>query len=144
MRWAGVRASACWPNILPDIVRASSRPMRMTCLRAPMLPEERMSDDIGSSPIDIATPAVATAGKATTTRVSRAVTLRHGGAVSAARRREIEALGPWFHNLHLPDGSQTAPTHFIGGDFPAFKWREIAPVLPRKLSGWRVLDVGCN
>jgi len=23
---------------------------------------------------------------------------------------EARALGPWFHNLHLPDGSQTAPT----------------------------------
>ena len=26
-------------------------------------------------------------------------------------REEIEALGPWFHNLHLPDGTQTCPDH---------------------------------
>jgi tRNA (mo5U34)-methyltransferase len=58
--------------------------------------------------------------------------------------REVEALGPWFHNLHLPDGTQTAPDHFLGGDFPTFKWRAIARVIPRRLTGWRVLDVGCN
>jgi tRNA (mo5U34)-methyltransferase len=62
----------------------------------------------------------------------------------SARQREIAALGPWFHNLHLPDGTQTAPEHFLGGDFPAFKWREIEPYVPKNLSGWRVLDVGCN
>ena len=33
---------------------------------------------------------------------------------------EIAELGPWFHNLHLPDGRQTAPDHPLG-DFPAFK-----------------------
>ncbi len=60
------------------------------------------------------------------------------------RRRDIERLGPWFHNLHLPDGEQTAPDHFIAGDFPTFKWREVAPLLPARLDGWRVLDVGCN
>jgi tRNA (mo5U34)-methyltransferase len=58
--------------------------------------------------------------------------------------REMRALGPWFHNLHLPDGAQTAPDHFLGGDFPTFKWRELAGVIPRRLDGWRVLDVGCN
>lgn len=61
-----------------------------------------------------------------------------------ALRREIEALGPWFHNLHLPGGVQTVPDHFIGGDFPRFKWLEIAPHIPKDLAGWRVLDVGCN
>lgn len=60
------------------------------------------------------------------------------------RRAEVEALGPWFHNLHLPDGTQTAPDHFIGGDFPSFKWREIESAIPQRLDGWRVLDVGCN
>lgn len=52
-------------------------------------------------------------------------------------------LGPWFHNLHLPDGTETAPDHPLG-DFPRFKWDCIAPLLPADLSGWRVLDVGCN
>ena len=57
--------------------------------------------------------------------------------------RTIAELGPWFHNLHLPDGTETAPDHFLG-DFPSFKWREIAPHLPADLSGWKVLDIGCN
>jgi tRNA (mo5U34)-methyltransferase len=57
--------------------------------------------------------------------------------------REIAELGPWFHNLHLPDGRQTAPDHPLG-DFPAFKWRELATALPEDLSGWSVLDIGCN
>jgi tRNA (mo5U34)-methyltransferase len=52
-------------------------------------------------------------------------------------------LAPWFHNLHLPGGRRTAPDHPLG-DFPAFKWREIAPHLPDDLSGARALDIGCN
>jgi tRNA (mo5U34)-methyltransferase len=39
---------------------------------------------------------------------------------------------------------QTLPNHFLGGDFPNFKWQEIQGALPEDLSGWRVLDVGCN
>ncbi|MBJ6726077.1 TIGR04290 family methyltransferase [Geomesophilobacter sediminis] len=57
--------------------------------------------------------------------------------------QEIRELAPWFHNLHLPDGSQTAPDHFLG-DFPAFKWQELAPFIPADLTGWRALDIGCN
>jgi tRNA (mo5U34)-methyltransferase len=56
---------------------------------------------------------------------------------------EIARLRPWFHNLHLPDGTQTAPRHLLG-DFPKVKWRQIAPYIPPDLSGWRVLDIGCN
>jgi tRNA (mo5U34)-methyltransferase len=56
----------------------------------------------------------------------------------------VQSLAPWFHNLHLPGGVQTAPDHFIGGDFPRFKWLQIAPHIPTDLQGWRVLDVGCN
>ncbi len=55
----------------------------------------------------------------------------------------IESLQPWFHNIHLPDGSQTAPDHFLG-DFPAFKWQEISGHIPADLEGKKVLDVGCN
>jgi tRNA (mo5U34)-methyltransferase len=55
----------------------------------------------------------------------------------------IGELGPWFHNLHLPDGRQTAADHPLG-DFPAFKWRQIADSLPADLSGARALDIGCN
>jgi tRNA (mo5U34)-methyltransferase len=56
---------------------------------------------------------------------------------------ESRALAPWFHNLHLPDGSQTAPEHPLG-DFPRVKWQQIAPFIAPDLSGWRVLDIGCN
>jgi tRNA (mo5U34)-methyltransferase len=58
-------------------------------------------------------------------------------------RTEIEALGPWFHNLHLPDGVETAPDHRFG-DFPQFKWRHVQNCIPQDLSGWSVLDIGCN
>jgi tRNA (mo5U34)-methyltransferase len=67
----------------------------------------------------------------------------HVWAPSKERETEIAALGPWFHNLHLPDGSQTAPGHALG-DFPSYKWREIAPHVPSDLTGWSVLDIGCN
>jgi tRNA (mo5U34)-methyltransferase len=58
-------------------------------------------------------------------------------------RRAAEALGPWFHNLHLPDGTQTCPDHWLG-DFPSFKWAQIEPHLPAELDGWSCLDIGCN
>ena len=56
---------------------------------------------------------------------------------------EIAALGQWFHNLHLPDGTQTAPNHTLG-DFPAYKWQRLGPHLPPDLTGWTALDIGCN
>ena len=62
---------------------------------------------------------------------------------AATHDPEIERLAPWFHNLHLPDGRRTAPDHPLG-DFPSFKWREIAPHVPGDLSGWTALDIGCN
>ena len=63
---------------------------------------------------------------------------------ASEQQKKIESLAPWFHNLHLPGGVQTLPQHFLGGDFPNFKWQQIEPWLPRDLRGWRVLDVGCN
>src|SRR3982750_1109615 len=57
-------------------------------------------------------------------------------------RSRIEALGPWFHNLDL-HGVPTAPSHFLG-DYPAIKWRRFAHAVPADLSGWTVLDIGCN
>jgi tRNA (mo5U34)-methyltransferase len=57
--------------------------------------------------------------------------------------REIAALGPWFHNLHLPNGTETAPDHFLG-DFPSYKWEQVRRFLPADLSGWTALDIGCN
>jgi tRNA (mo5U34)-methyltransferase len=59
-------------------------------------------------------------------------------------REAVRALGPWFHNLVLPDGTQTAPDHPLGPDFPGRKWRDLAPHLPEDLGGWTALDVGCN
>jgi tRNA (mo5U34)-methyltransferase len=64
-------------------------------------------------------------------------------ATNAQRISEIEALAPWFHNLHLPDGTETAPSHFLG-DFPRYKWQALAPHLPSRLDGWTALDIGCN
>lgn len=60
----------------------------------------------------------------------------------AALSRRIEELGPWFQNLRI-DGVETAPDHFLG-DYPAFKWKNFARVLPEDLEGCSVLDVGCN
>src|SRR4051812_33812241 len=56
--------------------------------------------------------------------------------------RRIRELGDWFHNLDL-HGVPTAPGHFLG-DYPAIKWRRFAHAVPADLSGWTVLDVGCN
>jgi tRNA (mo5U34)-methyltransferase len=43
----------------------------------------------------------------------------------------------------LPDGTQTFPKHWLG-DFPRFKWEQLAPHIPQDLSGWSCLDIGCN
>src|SRR6188472_1512155 len=58
-------------------------------------------------------------------------------------QEEVDRLGPWFHNLHLPDGTQTRADHPFG-DFPAFKWADLGPNLPADLRGWSCLDIGCN
>lgn len=69
--------------------------------------------------------------------MTRAAPSASGLAAAAAE------LAPWFHNLHLPDGTQTAPNHALG-DFPAYKWRELASHIPDDLTGWTALDIGCN
>ena len=58
-------------------------------------------------------------------------------------RERVEALAPWFQNLDLGHGIQTAPDHFLG-DYPAFKFRRFADALPEDLAGGSVLDIGCN
>lgn len=60
----------------------------------------------------------------------------------ADRQREIAALGPWFHNLEL-DGVATAPEHFLG-DYPRQFFSVFSHALPADLTGWSVLDIGCN
>ena len=63
------------------------------------------------------------------------------------RKREelqqtIDELGPWFHNMSLC-GLKTAPNHFLG-DYPEVKYRRFCDILPPDLTGWSVLDIGCN
>lgn len=65
------------------------------------------------------------------------------GPAAGARDRAIYELAPWFHNLHLPDGGRTARDHPLG-DFPAYKWDQIAGSIPADLEGARTLDIGCN
>lgn len=61
----------------------------------------------------------------------------------AALRERVEKLAPWFHNIDLGDGIQTAPDHFLG-DYPRFKYASFAHALPADLTGKSVLDIGCN
>lgn len=56
--------------------------------------------------------------------------------------QQIERLGPWFHNLRLR-GIQTAPQHFLG-DYPEVKFQSFRGVIPERLDGLSVLDIGCN
>jgi len=73
-----------------------------------------------------------------------ATIVRHKGEDEARELRErVEALAPWFQNLDLGHGIQTAPDHFLG-DYPAFKFRRFADALPEDLAGASVLDIGCN
>ena len=63
--------------------------------------------------------------------------------LSAAEiRQQVEALGPWFHNIDL-GGVPTAPNHFLG-DYPNMKWKKFAHAIPADLTGKTVLDIGCN
>ncbi|MEG9438936.1 TIGR04290 family methyltransferase [Edaphobacter sp. HDX4] len=57
-------------------------------------------------------------------------------------QQQIEALGPWFHNLRLA-GIQTAPHHFLG-DYPEIKFAGFRDAIPSDLTGKTVLDIGCN
>jgi tRNA (mo5U34)-methyltransferase len=76
--------------------------------------------------------------------VSRLETLQSdGGAAVGPLAGTIRQLGPWFHNLRLEDGTETAPDHPLG-DYPAFQWQCIRESLPFDVAGLRVLDVGCN
>lgn len=88
-------------------------------------------------------------GKANGALVQRPASVAAGGANGKLSAR-VEALGPWFHNLRLPDCAkgplrwvQTAPEHPLG-DFPAGFFRSFRRALPRDLTGKTVLDIGCN
>ena len=64
------------------------------------------------------------------------------GLTEAEIRARVADLGPWFHNLDL-GGVATAPEHFLH-DYPASKWARFADAVPADLTGWTVLDIGCN
>jgi len=93
--------------------------------------------DLAPSTRDVTSAGATTAEE----RNDRPGTLQSAG--TTARDGTIRELAPWFHNLHLPHGEQTAPDHPLG-DFPAFKWRHIGGALSPDLTGCRALDVGCN
>ncbi len=73
---------------------------------------------------------------------SRLPVLETSNGVQGSLAGQIAALGPWFHNLRL-DGVQTAPEHFLG-DYPQVKFESFQDVLPSRLDGMSVLDIGCN
>jgi SAM-dependent methyltransferase len=61
----------------------------------------------------------------------------------------IRELRPWFHNVPLGDGIFTKDLNdpsnsFPGQNIPWFTWDRIKSVIPSRLTGWQVLDVGCN
>src|SRR5258705_2145158 len=60
-----------------------------------------------------------------------------------ALENSIDRLKPWVHNLHLPNGIQTAPNHPLG-DFRSNKWQQISPFIPTDLTDWSIIDIGCN
>jgi tRNA (mo5U34)-methyltransferase len=55
----------------------------------------------------------------------------------------IDDLKPWLHNLHLPNGAQTAPDHPLA-DFLVNKWRQLSAHITSNLTGWSVIDIGFN
>jgi len=57
-------------------------------------------------------------------------------------RSRAEALGEWFHNIDLK-GVPTAPHHPLG-NHPGQFWSHFQQALPADMSGWSVLDIGCN
>jgi tRNA (mo5U34)-methyltransferase len=75
-------------------------------------------------------------------RVPHSITTPLDPAANDDVRLAIEQLGPWFHNLNLR-GIETAPEHFLG-DYPREFFGRFAAAIPSDLSGWSVLDVGCN
>jgi tRNA (mo5U34)-methyltransferase len=57
-------------------------------------------------------------------------------------REVVDAHGPWFQNFHI-DGIQTAPGHPLG-NYPDAYFQRFAHAFPADLSGWSVLEIGCN
>ena len=74
--------------------------------------------------------------------MSRSSTTPLDAHAEAELRATIRQLEPWFHNLTL-HGVQTARNHFLG-DYPYEFFSRFADAIPSDLTGWSVLDVGCN
>jgi len=56
---------------------------------------------------------------------------------------KIAALAPWHFNVHLPDGTHTAPG-LEQDKLLVQQWLKIKDILPEDLTGWKVLNVGCS
>lgn len=61
---------------------------------------------------------------------------------TAALQREIERLGPWYHDLDIA-GLRTAPNHPLG-PFHDELWSVVERAFPTDMTGLSVLDIGCN
>lgn len=57
-------------------------------------------------------------------------------------RDVVDAHGPWFQNFHI-DGIETAPGHPLG-NYPDAYFQRFAHAFPADLTGWSVLEIGCN
>jgi tRNA (mo5U34)-methyltransferase len=57
-------------------------------------------------------------------------------------REAVDAHGPWFQNFHI-DGIETAPGHPLG-NYPHEYFERFAHAFPADLTGWSVLEIGCN
>ena len=75
---------------------------------------------------------------------------RHTAAIASRDeiRSRIVELAPWYQNLELAEDVWTKDLDgdrdiFSRHDIPGPLWRVIAKDLP-DISGWRVLDIGCN
>lgn len=55
--------------------------------------------------------------------------LRNIAPFDAGLAGKVRDLGPWFQNVRLPGGLETAPDPFLG-DYPKFKFERFAGALP--------------
>lgn len=71
-----------------------------------------------------------------------AATMTTARPAAPLSRESIDRLGPWFQNIRV-DGLETVPEHPLG-DYPDAFFRLFAHAIPDDLTGWSVLEVGCN
>jgi tRNA (mo5U34)-methyltransferase len=60
---------------------------------------------------------------------------------------KVKELGPWFHQIEVAEGVRTRDIAPSPGpqprDHPLDRWIILEKVIPRDLSGLRILDIGC-